>query len=86
VGRKSLAATRAAGGRWLGGSPDQWAEELTGAVLDHQASGFILFSPPGGTPDPATLAVWAQEIAPAVRAARLASHPGGGHRPDGPQP
>ena len=66
---RPLPATRDTDGRWLGGSPDQWAEELTGAVLDHQASGFILFSPSGGTPDPATLATWSREVAPAVREA-----------------
>jgi alkanesulfonate monooxygenase SsuD/methylene tetrahydromethanopterin reductase-like flavin-dependent oxidoreductase (luciferase family) len=66
-------ATRDQDGRWLGGSPSQWIEELTSAVLDHHAGGFILFSPPGGTPDPTTLATWAQEIAPAVRAAASAA-------------
>jgi alkanesulfonate monooxygenase SsuD/methylene tetrahydromethanopterin reductase-like flavin-dependent oxidoreductase (luciferase family) len=66
---RPLPATRDAGGRWVGGSARQWADELTGAVLEHGASGFVLFSPPGGTPDLTTLAVWAQEIAPAVRAA-----------------
>lgn len=52
-----------------GGSPGQWAEELTGAVLEHGASGFMLFSPPGGTPDIDSLARWAGEIVPAVREA-----------------
>jgi alkanesulfonate monooxygenase SsuD/methylene tetrahydromethanopterin reductase-like flavin-dependent oxidoreductase (luciferase family) len=64
---RPLPATRDADGRWIGGSPRQWAEELTGAVLEHQAAGFMLFSPPGGAPDPTTLATWAREIAPAVR-------------------
>jgi alkanesulfonate monooxygenase SsuD/methylene tetrahydromethanopterin reductase-like flavin-dependent oxidoreductase (luciferase family) len=64
---KPLAATRDQGGRWIGGSADQWAEELTGAVLDHGASGFMLFSPQGGTPDPASLSTWATQIVPAVR-------------------
>ncbi|NUT95525.1 MAG: LLM class flavin-dependent oxidoreductase [Saccharothrix sp.] len=63
------AKTRNDDGRWIGGSVDQWVEELTGAVLDHGASGFILFSPRGGTPDPDTLARWAAEVAPAVREA-----------------
>ncbi|WP_238013126.1 LLM class flavin-dependent oxidoreductase [Dactylosporangium sp. AC04546] len=56
-------------GRWLGGSVAQWVEELGGAVRDHAAGGFILFSPSGGTTDEATLARWANEVVPAVRAA-----------------
>ncbi|MBN6037014.1 LLM class flavin-dependent oxidoreductase [Amycolatopsis sp. 195334CR] len=64
-----LAATRDREGRWLGGSPSQWVEELTGAVLDHGASGFTLFGPSGGSPDPVTLSRWASEVAPAVREA-----------------
>jgi alkanesulfonate monooxygenase SsuD/methylene tetrahydromethanopterin reductase-like flavin-dependent oxidoreductase (luciferase family) len=63
------AATRDSAGRWLGGSPAQWVEELTSAVLEHDASGFLLFSAEGGMPDPVTLGRWAGEIAPAVRAA-----------------
>jgi alkanesulfonate monooxygenase SsuD/methylene tetrahydromethanopterin reductase-like flavin-dependent oxidoreductase (luciferase family) len=62
-----LPATRDADGRWAGGSVDQWVDELTGAVLDHAAAGFILFSPAGGTADPTTLRRWAAEVAPAVR-------------------
>jgi alkanesulfonate monooxygenase SsuD/methylene tetrahydromethanopterin reductase-like flavin-dependent oxidoreductase (luciferase family) len=42
---RPLTATRDRDGRWIGGSVDQWAEELTGAVLEHGASGFMLFSP-----------------------------------------
>ncbi|MHA6630764.1 LLM class flavin-dependent oxidoreductase [Pseudonocardia sichuanensis] len=66
---RPLAATRAADGRWIGGSVDQWVEELTGAVLEHGASGFTLFSPEGGAQDPASLRRWAVEIVPAVREA-----------------
>jgi len=66
---RPLAATRDSDGRWIGGSAQQWVEELTGAVLEHGASGFILFSPPGGTPDAVSVARWATEIVPAVRAA-----------------
>jgi alkanesulfonate monooxygenase SsuD/methylene tetrahydromethanopterin reductase-like flavin-dependent oxidoreductase (luciferase family) len=62
-----LAATRDAEGRWLGGSPGQWAQELTGAVIEHGAAGFMLFSPQGGTPDIASLTRWAREVVPAVR-------------------
>lgn len=66
---RPLAAPRDRDGRWVGGSPDQWVEELTAAVLEHGASGFLLFSPPGGTPDADSLARWANDIAPAVRSA-----------------
>ena len=62
-----LAATRDRDGRWIGGSAGQWADELTGAVLEHGASGFMLFSPHGGTPDIVSLGRWATEIVPAVR-------------------
>ncbi|QKG23400.1 LLM class flavin-dependent oxidoreductase [Actinomadura verrucosospora] len=66
---RPLPATRDGDGRWIGGSADQWAEELTGAVLEHGASGFMLFSPEGGTPDETTLGRWSGEIVPAVREA-----------------
>jgi alkanesulfonate monooxygenase SsuD/methylene tetrahydromethanopterin reductase-like flavin-dependent oxidoreductase (luciferase family) len=66
---RPLAATRDHEGRWLGGSTDQWIEELTGAVLEHGASGFTLFSPSGGTQDAVSIGRWAKEIAPAVREA-----------------
>ncbi|GAA0963492.1 LLM class flavin-dependent oxidoreductase [Kribbella koreensis] len=55
-------------GRWIGGSPSQWVEELTEAVLDHGAAGFILF-PRGTDPIETTLNRWSQEVVPAVRAA-----------------
>jgi alkanesulfonate monooxygenase SsuD/methylene tetrahydromethanopterin reductase-like flavin-dependent oxidoreductase (luciferase family) len=61
--------TRDDTGRWIGGSIDQWVEELSAAVFDHHTAGFILFSPNGGTPDTTSLNRWAQEIAPAVREA-----------------
>ncbi|MBO2447068.1 LLM class flavin-dependent oxidoreductase [Actinomadura barringtoniae] len=66
-----LAATRSEDGRWVGGSVDQWVEELTGAVLEHGAAGFTLFTTGGGHADGVTLGRWAQEIAPAVREAVL---------------
>ena len=56
-------------GRWVGGSVDQWVEELTGAVLEHGASGFTLFAAGGGAQDLASLGRWAREIVPAVREA-----------------
>lgn len=54
-------------GRWLGGSVEQWVDELTGAVLDHGAAGFTYFPVHDGTPTDVLLGRWAEEIAPAVR-------------------
>ncbi|WP_367322400.1 LLM class flavin-dependent oxidoreductase [Streptomyces sp. HUAS ZL42] len=70
---RPLAATRDQDGRWIGGSVEQWVEELTGAVLEHGASGFMLFSPRGGTPDITSLGRWAGQIVPAIREA-VAKH------------
>ncbi|MDI3390354.1 LLM class flavin-dependent oxidoreductase [Streptomyces sp. B-S-A8] len=70
---RPLAATRDRDGRWVGGSTEQWIDELTGAVLEHGACGFMLFSPRGGTPDQAAVGRWAGDIAPAVREA-VAKH------------
>jgi alkanesulfonate monooxygenase SsuD/methylene tetrahydromethanopterin reductase-like flavin-dependent oxidoreductase (luciferase family) len=64
-----LRHTRDDDGRWIGGSPDQWIEELTGAVLEHDATGFVLFGPGGSAPDEDAVARWGGEIAPAVREA-----------------
>ncbi|WP_131737299.1 LLM class flavin-dependent oxidoreductase [Actinomadura roseirufa] len=61
-------ATRDGDGRWTGGSVGQWVEELTTAVLDHGASGFVLF-PTQDTPPDVALSRWAEEIVPAVREA-----------------
>ncbi|MER5351291.1 LLM class flavin-dependent oxidoreductase [Kitasatospora sp. NPDC002551] len=66
---RPLAATRDERRTWLGGSVDQWVAELTGAVLEHGASGFTLFAADHGSPDPLALGRWANEIAPAVREA-----------------
>jgi alkanesulfonate monooxygenase SsuD/methylene tetrahydromethanopterin reductase-like flavin-dependent oxidoreductase (luciferase family) len=68
-----LAYTRDGDGRWIGGSVEQWVDELTGAVLEHDASGFVYFAA-DDIPADVTLGRWAQEIVPAVReavAARL---------------
>lgn len=62
-----VGATRDRDGRWVGGSVAQWVDELAGAVLEHGASGFMYFSPEGGSPDIGALARWAREIVPAVR-------------------
>jgi alkanesulfonate monooxygenase SsuD/methylene tetrahydromethanopterin reductase-like flavin-dependent oxidoreductase (luciferase family) len=64
-----LVATRDDDGRWIGGSVEQWVDELTGAVVEHGAAGFTLFSPSGGTPDLGSLRRWGSEIAPSVREA-----------------
>jgi alkanesulfonate monooxygenase SsuD/methylene tetrahydromethanopterin reductase-like flavin-dependent oxidoreductase (luciferase family) len=69
ITEQPLAATRDGDGRWIGGSAAQWIEELTGAVLEHGASGFTLFSPGGGTQDALSLSRWAREIVPAIREA-----------------
>ncbi|MFI7444630.1 LLM class flavin-dependent oxidoreductase [Nonomuraea indica] len=69
VTERPLPATRDGDGRWIGGSVGQWVEELTGAVLEHGASGFTLFAADHSAPDPVTLGRWAAEIAPAVREA-----------------
>ena len=69
ITERQLAATRDRDGRWIGGSIDQWIEELTGAVLEHGASGFILFSPSGGAQDAVSLGRWTGEIVPAIREA-----------------
>lgn len=69
VADRPLPATRDHDGRWIGGSVDQWVEELTGAVLDHGASGFVLFTAGHGAPDAHALGRWGTEIAPAVREA-----------------
>lgn len=66
---RPLPAARDHEGRWVGGSVGQWVEELTGAVLEHDASGFIFFSADHGAPDPVAIGRWAGEIVPAVREA-----------------
>lgn len=66
---RPLTATRDRAGRWIGGSAAQWIEELTGAVLNHGASGFMLFPPGHAAHDAVSLGRWAAEIAPAVREA-----------------
>jgi len=63
-----LAETRDADGRWIGGSAGQWAEELTSAVLEHGASGFI-YRTTDDTPATEAARRFAAEIVPAVRAA-----------------
>jgi hypothetical protein len=63
-----LPATRDEDGRWIGGSVRQWVDELTGAVLEHGAAGFIYRST-DATPAATAVARFAREIVPAVRTA-----------------
>ena len=63
-----LVATRGEDGRWIGGSVQQWIDELTAAVLDYHAAGFI-YRNTDDTPADEVLARWATEIVPAVREA-----------------
>ncbi len=63
-----LADTRGEDGRWIGGSVAQWVEEMTAAVLEHGAQGFI-YHTTDDTPLSVAIARYAQEIVPAVREA-----------------
>jgi alkanesulfonate monooxygenase SsuD/methylene tetrahydromethanopterin reductase-like flavin-dependent oxidoreductase (luciferase family) len=63
-----LATTRDGDGRWIGGSVEQWVEELTGAVLEYDAFGFVYFAV-DDTPADVALGRWARDIVPAVREA-----------------
>ncbi|MFC8198890.1 LLM class flavin-dependent oxidoreductase [Streptomyces sp. NPDC060006] len=64
-----LGKTRDDDNRWIGGSVEQWVEELTGAVLEHGAAGFNFAEPSGFVEDLTILGRWATEIVPAVREA-----------------
>jgi len=63
-----LAQTRGEDGRWIGGSVSQWIAEMTSAVIEHNASGFI-FRSTDDIPGPVAVARFAKEIVPAVREA-----------------
>jgi len=65
---KPLPQPRDTDGRWVGGSVGQWVDELTTAVLEHQAAGFV-FRSTDDTPAEVALGRWAQEVVPAVRQA-----------------
>jgi len=58
-----LAATRGEDGRWIGGSVQQWTDELTTAVQEHHAAGFI-YRTTDDTPADVALARWATEVVP----------------------
>ena len=64
-----LPATRDDSGRWVGGSVEQWVEELTTAAVDHGAAAFIYHPTSDGTPRDVALGRWAREVVPAVRKA-----------------
>ncbi|MCK9926645.1 LLM class flavin-dependent oxidoreductase [Frankia sp. Mgl5] len=78
-----LPAFRDDSGRWFGGSVDQWVDELTSAVLEHGAAGFICFPVDDGTGTDVALSRWAREIVPAVREAiiKLLPRPARGATP-----
>jgi hypothetical protein len=62
-------------GRWTGGSVTQWTEELASAVIEHGASGFVLF-PAGGMQPDLILARWARKSCRAsVRRLRKKRYP-----------
>ncbi|MQY06297.1 LLM class flavin-dependent oxidoreductase [Actinomadura macrotermitis] len=63
-----LPSTRDEDGALVGGSPKQWVEELTAAVLEHGAAGFVFFDGDDPRSDH-TLGRWTQEVVPAVREA-----------------
>ena len=64
-----LPETRDDEGHWIGGGVTQWVEELTFAVLEHEAAAFIYLVPPGDTISDTTLKLWAHEVVPGVREA-----------------
>ena len=64
----ALAQNRDDDGGWIGGSAEQWIEEMTSAVLEHGTGGFIDRGT-DDTPAPVAVARFAQEIVPAVREA-----------------
>jgi alkanesulfonate monooxygenase SsuD/methylene tetrahydromethanopterin reductase-like flavin-dependent oxidoreductase (luciferase family) len=64
---RPLAATREGDGRWIGGSVEQWVAELSGAVLEHRAAGFIYFADDAS--QQVAVGRWGKEIVPAVREA-----------------
>jgi alkanesulfonate monooxygenase SsuD/methylene tetrahydromethanopterin reductase-like flavin-dependent oxidoreductase (luciferase family) len=64
-----LPATRDESGCIIGGSVEQWTDELTTAALEYGAAGFTYFPVDDGTPNDVTLSRWAREVVPAVREA-----------------
>ena len=73
ITRDPLPQTRDDDGRWIGGGVAQWVEELTSAVLEHDAAALIYLVAPGESISDTTLNLWAHEVVPAVREA-IAEH------------
>jgi alkanesulfonate monooxygenase SsuD/methylene tetrahydromethanopterin reductase-like flavin-dependent oxidoreductase (luciferase family) len=69
ITRHPLSETRDEEGRWIGGGVTQWIEELTFAVIQHDAAAFNYLVPPGESIGDTTLELWAHEVVPAVREA-----------------
>jgi alkanesulfonate monooxygenase SsuD/methylene tetrahydromethanopterin reductase-like flavin-dependent oxidoreductase (luciferase family) len=63
---RAMPKTRDEDGRWIGGSTDQWIDELTSAAIDYDAAGLIYL--PFGQPESA-IHRWLHEIVPEVRRA-----------------
>ncbi len=61
---RAISRPRDEDGRWVGGSPAQWIDELTSAVIDYDAAGLIYLR--AGQPGPQAQR-WMHEIVPAVR-------------------
>jgi alkanesulfonate monooxygenase SsuD/methylene tetrahydromethanopterin reductase-like flavin-dependent oxidoreductase (luciferase family) len=68
ITRSPLSPARDGDGRWIGGSVEQWVDELTAAVLEHGAAGFV-YRAEAGTPPDVAVGRWAREVVPAVRGA-----------------
>jgi alkanesulfonate monooxygenase SsuD/methylene tetrahydromethanopterin reductase-like flavin-dependent oxidoreductase (luciferase family) len=69
IQQNPLPHTRDEEGRWTGGGVAQWVEELTFAVLEHDAAAFIYLVAPGESISDGALNLWAREVVPAVREA-----------------
>lgn len=63
-----LRETRDGEGRWIGGAARQWVDELTSAVSEHDAAGFV-YRTTDDTPPAEALRRWAHDVVPAVREA-----------------
>jgi alkanesulfonate monooxygenase SsuD/methylene tetrahydromethanopterin reductase-like flavin-dependent oxidoreductase (luciferase family) len=69
ITRDPLLQTRDDEGRWIGGGVKQWVEELTLAVLDHDAAAFNYLVRPGESLSETTVDHWTHEVVPGVREA-----------------
>jgi alkanesulfonate monooxygenase SsuD/methylene tetrahydromethanopterin reductase-like flavin-dependent oxidoreductase (luciferase family) len=69
ITRDPLLQTRDDEGRWIGGGVKQWVEELTLAVLDHDAAAFNYLVRPGESLSETTVDYWTHEVVPGVREA-----------------